>query len=215
VTIRILLADDHALVRTGIRRILESQTDLVVVAEAADGAEAVQLARTHQPDLAVLDVSMPTMTGLQAALEISRRAPSVRTLMLSMHDNEQYFFSALQAGACGYVLKSAADEDLVAACRSAMRDEPFLYAGVAGTLVRDFLDRMRRGERIPRAVLTEREDQVVKLIAEGHSSKEIAQKLVISVKTVERHRANVLAKLGMRDRTELTRYAIRAGLIEP
>lgn len=214
-TIRILLADDHALVRTGIRRILESQPDLVVVAEAADGAEAVQLARTHQPDLAVLDVSMPTMTGLQAALEISRRAPSVRTLMLSMHDNEQYFFSALQAGACGYVLKSAADEDLVAACRSAMRDEPFLYAGVAGTLVRDFLDRMRRGERIPRAVLTEREDQVVKLIAEGHSSKEIAQKLVISVKTVERHRANVLAKLGMRDRTELTRYAIRAGLIEP
>lgn len=214
-TIRILLADDHALVRTGIRRILESQPDLTVVAEAADGAEAVQLARTHQPDLAVLDVSMPTMTGLQAALEISRRAPSVRTLMLSMHDNEQYFFSALQAGACGYVLKSAADEDLVAACRSAMRDEPFLYAGVAGTLVRDFLDRMRRGERIPRAVLTEREDQVVKLIAEGHSSKEIAQKLVISVKTVERHRANVLAKLGMRDRTELTRYAIRAGLIEP
>ncbi|HWJ65674.1 MAG TPA: response regulator transcription factor [Nocardioides sp.] len=214
-TIRILLADDHALVRTGIRRILESQPDLTVVAEAADGAEAVQLARAHQPDLAVLDVSMPTMTGLQAALEISRRAPSVRTLMLSMHDNEQYFFSALQAGACGYVLKSAADEDLVAACRSAMRDEPFLYAGVAGTLVRDFLDRMRRGERIPRAVLTEREDQVVKLIAEGHSSKEIAQKLVISVKTVERHRANVLAKLGMRDRTELTRYAIRAGLIEP
>ncbi|WP_435770629.1 response regulator [Nocardioides sp. SYSU DS0651] len=214
-TIRILLADDHALVRTGIRRILESQPDLTVVAEAADGADAVQLARTHQPDLAVLDVSMPTMTGLQAAREISRRAPSVRTLMLSMHDNEQYFFSALQAGACGYVLKSAADEDLVAACRSAMRDEPFLYAGVAGTLVRDFLDRMRRGERIPRAVLTERENQVVKLIAEGHSSKEIAQELVISIKTVERHRANVLAKLGMRDRTELTRYAVRAGLIEP
>lgn len=214
-TIHILLADDHALVRTGIRRILDAEPDLSVVAEAADGAEAVALARTRQPDLAVLDVSMPTMTGLQAALEITRRAPSVRTLMLSMHDNEQYFFSALRAGACGYVLKSAADEDLVAACRAAMRDEPFLYAGVASTLVRDFLDRMRRGERIPAAVLTEREDQVVKLIAEGNSSKEIAQKLVISVKTVERHRANVLAKLGMRDRTELTRYAIRAGLIEP
>jgi DNA-binding NarL/FixJ family response regulator len=214
-TIHILLADDHALVRTGIRRILDAEPDLSVVAEAADGAEAVALARTRQPDLAVLDVSMPTMTGLQAALEITRRAPSVRTLMLSMHDNEQYFFSALRAGACGYVLKSAADEDLVAACRAAMRDEPFLYAGVASTLVRDFLDRMRRGERIPAAVLTEREDQVVKLIAEGNSSKEIAQQLVISVKTVERHRANVLAKLGMRDRTELTRYAIRAGLIEP
>ena len=214
-TVRILLADDHALVRGGIRRILEGEPDLTVEAEAADGAEAVELARSESPDLAVLDVSMPRMTGLQAAREIARRAPGVRTLMLSMHDNEQYFFSALQAGANGYVLKSAADEDLVAACRAAMRGESFLYAGVAGTLVRDFLERMRRGERMPRAVLTEREDEVVKLIAEGHSSKEIAGSLVISVKTVERHRANVLAKLGMRDRTELTRYAIRAGLIEP
>jgi DNA-binding NarL/FixJ family response regulator len=155
------------------------------------------------------------MTGLQAAREIRRRAPAVRILMLSMHDNEQYFFSALQAGACGYVLKSAADEDLVAACRAAMRDEPFLYAGVARALVRDFLDRMKRGERVPRSVLTEREDEVVKLIAEGNSSKEIAATLVISGKSVERHRSNVLAKLGMRDRTELTRYAIRSGLIEP
>jgi DNA-binding NarL/FixJ family response regulator len=212
---RILLADDHALVRTGLRRILEAEPDLTVVAEAADGAEAADLARSTQPDLAVLDISMPRMTGLQAAREISRRTPSVRTLMLSMHDNEQYFFSALQAGACGYVLKSAADEDLVGACRSALRGEPFLYAGVASAIVRDYLDRMRRGERIPRAVLTQREDEVVKLIAEGHSSKEIAATLVISPKTVERHRANVLAKLGMRDRTELTRYAIRTGLIEP
>jgi len=214
-TIRILLADDHALVRAGVRRILDAEPDLAVVAEAADGAEAVELARTASPDLAVLDISMQRMTGLQAAREISRRSPSVRTLMLSMHDNEQYFFAALKAGACGYVLKSAADEDLVAACRAAIRGEPFLYAGVAGTLVRDFLDRMRRGERLPRAVLTAREEEVVKLIAEGHSSKEIAATLVISHKTVERHRANVLAKLGMRDRTELTRYAIRAGLIEP
>ena len=214
-TVRILLADDHALVRAGVRRILDAETDLTVVAEASDGAEAVDLARTTSPDLAVLDISMPRMTGLQAAREISRRSTATRTLMLSMHDNEQYFFSALQAGASGYVLKSAADEDLVAACRAAMRGESFLYAGVASTLVRDFLDRMRRGERMPRAVLTPREDEVVKLIAEGHSSKEIAATLVISYKTVERHRANILTKLGMRDRTELTRYAIRAGLIEP
>jgi DNA-binding NarL/FixJ family response regulator len=212
---RILLADDHALVRAGLRRILDAEPDMVVVAEASDGAEAVELARGTEPDLAVLDISMPRMTGLQAAREISRRASTVRTLMLSMHDNEQYFFSALQAGACGYVLKSAADEDLVGACRAALRGESFLYAGVASTLVRDYLDRMRRGERIPQAVLTQREEEVVKLIAEGHSSKEIASTLVISPKTVERHRANVLAKLGMRDRTELTRYAIRAGLIEP
>lgn len=214
-TVRILLADDHALVRAGVRRILDAEQDLTVVAEAADGAEAVDLARTTSPDLAVLDISMPRMTGLQAAREIARRSPSARTLMLSMHDNEQYFFSALQAGACGYVLKSAADEDLVVACRAAMRGESFLYAGVAGTLVRDYLERMHRGDRMPRAVLTEREDEVVKLIAEGNSSKEIAATLVISYKTVERHRANIMAKLGMRDRTELTRYAIRAGLIEP
>jgi DNA-binding NarL/FixJ family response regulator len=214
VTGRILLADDHGLVRAGLRRILDAEPGLEVVAEAANGAEAVELARALRPDLAVLDVSMPRMTGLQAAREISRRRPEVRTLMLSMHDNEQYFFSALQAGACGYVLKSAADEDLVSACRAALRGDPFLYAGVASTLVRDFLDRMRRGERVPNGVLTAREEEVVKLIAEGHSSKEIAAALVISVKTVERHRANVLTKLGMRDRTELTRYAIRAGLIE-
>ena len=205
-TVRILLADDHSLVRAGLRRILEAEDDFEVVAEAADGVEAVSAARTTPFDLAVLDVSMPTMTGLQAAREITRRVPDAKVLMLSMHENEQYFFSALQAGASGYVLKSAADEDLV---------EPFLYAGVASTLVRDFLDRMRRGERVPRSVLTPREDEVVKLIAEGYTSREIAAALVISVKTVDRHRANVLAKLGMRDRTELTRYAIRAGLIEP
>lgn len=214
-TVRILLADDHALVREGIRRILDAESDMEVTAEASDGASAVELARDTSPDLVILDVSMPRMTGLQAAREIRRRRPEARILMLSMHDNEQCFFSALQAGACGYVLKSAADEDLVAACRAAMRDEPFLYGGVARALVRDFLDRMKRGERVPRTVLTEREDEVVKLIAEGNSSKEIAAKLLISVKTVERHRSNVLAKLGMRDRTELTRYAIRSGLIEP
>jgi DNA-binding NarL/FixJ family response regulator len=212
---RVLLADDHALVRAGIRRILEAEAGMIVVAEASDGAEAVDLARRTKPDLAVLDISMPRMTGLQAAREISRRAPEVKTLMLSMHDNEQYFFSALQAGASGYVLNSAADEDLVKACQAALRGESFLYAGIASTLVRDYLDRLKRGEKIPEAVLTRREEEVVKLIAEGHSAREIASALVISPKTVERHRSNVLAKLGMRDRTELTRYAIRAGLIEP
>jgi DNA-binding NarL/FixJ family response regulator len=212
---RILLADDHALVRRGVRLILDGEPDLEVVAEAGDGAEAVDLGRATEVDLAILDVSMPRMTGLQAARELSRRKPGLRILMLSMHDNEQYFFEALKAGASGYVLKSVADQDLVEACRAAMRDEPFLYAGVMSTLVRDYLERVRRGERVPRGVLTPREEEVVKLIAEGHSSKEIAGLLTISLKTVERHRANVLAKLGMRDRTELTRYAIRAGLIEP
>ncbi|HET6741705.1 MAG TPA: response regulator transcription factor [Kribbella sp.] len=213
--IRILLADDHALVRRGVRLILDSEPDLQVVAEAGDGAEALQAFRDTPVDLAVLDVAMPRMTGLQAARELSRRRDPPRILMLSMYDNEQYFFAALKAGASGYVLKSVADRDLVDACRAAGRGESFLYPGVMSTLVRDYVDRVRRGERVPGQVLTDREDEVVKLIAEGHPSKEIARILTISYKTVERHRANILQKLGMRDRTELTRYAIRAGLIEP
>ncbi len=214
-TTRILLADDHGLVRGGVRMILDAEPGLSVVAEAADGAEAVELARRTEVDLAILDIAMPRMTGLQAAREISRRTPNVRTLMLSMYDNEQYFFEALKAGASGYVLKSAADRDLVDACHAAMRGEPFLYAGVMSSLMRDVLERQRRGERVPSSVLTPREEEVLKLIAEGCSSREIADHLVISLKTVERHRSNILGKLGMRDRTQLTRYAIRAGLVEP
>jgi len=216
-TIRILLAEDHALVRQGVRLILDAEPDLEVVAQAADGAEAVAIIRdgVTEVDLAVLDVSMPRMTGLQAALDISRRRNAPRILMLSMHDNEQYFFESLKAGASGYVLKSVADQDLVEACRSAMRGESFLYPGVTSTLVRNYLDRVRRGERVPSGGLTPRENEVIKLIAEGHPSNEIAEALTISLKTVERHRSNILAKLGMRDRTQLTRYAIRAGLVEP
>ena len=197
------------------RLILDSEPGLRVVAEAGDGAEAVALARTVDIDLAILDVAMPRMTGLQAARELSRSRVSPRILMLSMYDNEQYFFESLRAGASGYVLKSVADQDLVEACRAAMRGESFLYPGAMSVLVRNYLERLRRGERVPRNVLTPREDEVLKLIAEGSSSKRIAETLTISLKTVERHRANILAKLGMRDRTELTRYAIRAGLIEP
>lgn len=212
---RILLADDHTLVRRGVRLILDGEPDLEVVAEAGDGAEAVALARTCAFDLAVLDVAMPRMTGLQAARELATLTPGVRTLMLTMHDNEQYFFQALKAGASGYVLKSVADRDLVAACRAAMRDEPFVYPGAVTALIRSYLDHARRGEDPSDQVLTAREEEVLKLVAEGHSSKEIAALLFISVKTVQRHRANVLHKLGLRDRLELTRYAIRAGLIEP
>ncbi|MET9295028.1 response regulator transcription factor [Streptomyces sp. NPDC003077] len=214
-TTRILLADDHALVRRGVRLILDGEPDLEVVAEAGDGAEAIAMARTHTVDLAVLDVAMPRMTGLQAARELAALRPGLRILMLSMYDNEQYFFQALRAGACGYVLKSVADRDLVAACRAAMRGEPFLYPGAVTALIRNYLDRARDGDELPDRVLTAREEEILKLIAEGHSSKDIAAMLVISVKTVQRHRANLLQKLGLRDRLELTRYAIRAGLIEP
>lgn len=211
---RILLADDHALVRRGLRLILEAENDLTVVAEASDGAEAVELS-AQGVDLAILDIAMPTMTGIQAAREISRRTPEVRILILSMYDNEQYFFEALKAGASGYVLKSVADRDLIEACRAAMRGEPFLYPGAVTALIRDFLQRDRAGDRQPATILTPREEQVTKLIAEGHSTKEIAAALHISVKTVESHRANVLQKLGMRDRLDLARFAIRTGLIEP
>jgi DNA-binding NarL/FixJ family response regulator len=209
---RILLADDHAMVRRGLRLVLDSEPDLEVVAEAGDGAEAVERALDESVDLAVLDVTMPRMTGIQAAGELHRRKPELRTLMLSMHDNEQYFFEALKAGAAGYVLKASADRDLVEACRAAVRGEPFLYPAAVTALIRDFLEREDGDELEP---LTPRELEILKLIAEAHSTKEIADILVISPKTVERHRANILGKLGMRDRVELVRYAIRRGLVEP
>ncbi|MGH2888762.1 MAG: response regulator [Solirubrobacteraceae bacterium] len=212
---RVLLADDHAVVRSGLKMVLDSQPDIEVVAEAGDGAEAVQKALSEEIDLAILDVAMPRMTGLQAVAELQRRRPELRVLILSMYDNEQYFFEALKAGASGYVLKSAANRDLIEAIRAAMRGEPFLYPAAVTALIRDYLDRARRGEATPEDPLTRREQEVVKLIAEGHTSEEIAQTLVISKKTVERHRANILEKLGMRNRVELTRYAIRRGLVEP
>jgi DNA-binding NarL/FixJ family response regulator len=210
---RILLADDHAIVRQGLRLVLESEPDLVVCGEASDGWEAVRMALTQDElDLAILDISMPRLTGLSAASEIHRRRPALKILMLSMHDNEQFLYEALRAGASGYVLKSLADRDVVRACRAAVRGEPFLYPGAVTELIRHYLAEPTRERADP---LTPRELEVIKLIAEGSTNRQIAQALVISEKTVERHRANMLEKLGMRDRVELTRYAIRRGLIEP
>lgn len=211
---RVLLADDHAMVRRGLRHVLDSQPDLEVVAEVGDGREAVERALREDIHLAVLDVAMPRMTGLQAVSELSRRAPEMRVLILSMYDNEQYFFEALKAGASGYVLKSAADRDLVEACRAVMRGEPFIYPPAVRGIVRDLLERGAIDGDSNLSPLTPRESEVVKLIAEGRTNREIAAELTISEKTVERHRANILGKLGMRDRVELTRYAIRRGLIE-
>jgi DNA-binding NarL/FixJ family response regulator len=211
---RILLADDHAMVRRGLRHVLDAEPDLVVTAEADDGRAAVERVLDDEIDLAILDVSMPRLTGLQAARELLERRPDVRVLILSMHDNEEYFFEALRAGASGYVLKSAADRDLVEACRATMRGEPFIYPNAVRTLIRDYLERAREGGAVPADPLTPRELEIVKLIAEGYSNKEIAEELVISERTVGRHRANVLEKLGMHDRVELTRYAIRRGLVE-
>ena len=211
---RILIADDHAIVRSGLRKVLDARPDLEVVAEAEDGAAAVEKALSENVHLAILDISMPRMTGIQAAGELHKRKPELRLLMLSMHDSEQFLFEALKAGASGYVLKSGADTDIVDACRAAMRGESYLYPSAVTTLVRDYVERGRRGDE-EFDVLTPRELEVLKLIAEAHTSKEIAQTLFISLKTVDRHRQNILDKLGMSDRVELTRYAIRRGLIQP
>ena len=212
---RILVADDHPIVLRGLKTVLNAQPDFEVVAEATDGDEAVEQALSQDVHLAILDISMPRKTGLQAAREISRRRPDVRVLILSMHDNEQYLFEAIKVGASGYVLKSAVDRDLVEACRAAMRGEPFLYPGGVRALMRDYVERARAGEVGHGEVLTPREEEIVKLVAEAHTNEEIGEMLFISKKTVERHRANILEKLGMRDRVELTRYAIRRGLVEP
>ena len=211
----ILVADDHPIVLRGLRMVLDAQPDLAVVAEATDGEEAVERALADDIHLAILDISMPRKTGLQAAREITHRKPDVRVLMLSMHDNEQYLFEAIRAGASGYVLKSAVDRDLVEACRAAMRGEPFLYPGAVRALMREYVERARAGEALHTELLTPREEEIVKLVAEAYTNEEIGEMLFISKKTVERHRANILEKLGMRDRVELTRYAIRRGLVQP
>jgi DNA-binding NarL/FixJ family response regulator len=209
---RLLVADDHGIVRAGIKLLLERQAGLEVVAEAADGVEAVAQAIRSRPDVSILDVGMPRMTGLQAAREIRTRLPSARVLMLSMYDDERYLFEALKAGASGYVLKREADHDLVSAVHAVERGEAFLTNAAERSLIRGWMaDKRSR----PAVALTPREEQVVKLIAEAHTNVQIAEILQLSEKTVESHRANVLRKLGMRDRVELVRYAIRRGLIEP
>ncbi len=211
---RVLVADDHGIVRAGITLLLERQADIDVVAEAENGADAVTLAVEHRPDVAVLDVSMPKLTGLQAAREIKAQAPEVAVLLLSMHDDERYLYEALRVGAGGYVLKREADQDLVRAVRAVFNGEPFLTGDAQRSLVRDLM-KMSPSERPRRDKLTDRELEVVKLIAEAHTNKQIAEILGLSEKTIESHRANILNKLGMRDRVELVRYAVRRGLIEP
>ena len=211
----VVVADDHAMVRAGLARILDAEADFRVVGEAPDGRAAVERVAAGDVHLAILDVAMPRMGGLEAAREITARDSGVRVVMLSMHDNEQYFFEALRAGASGYVLKTAAERDLVAACRAAMRGEPFLFPGAVRAVVRDYLQQAAEGDAVPPDPLSPRESEIVKLIGEGCSTREIADALAIADKTVERHRANVFEKLGLHDRVALTRWAIRRGLVEP
>jgi DNA-binding NarL/FixJ family response regulator len=208
---RVLIADDHGIVRSGLRLLLEREPDIEVIGEASDGIEARAMAIRERPDLAILDVKMPKLTGLQATREIREHVPDVSVLILSMHDDERYLFEALKAGASGYVLKRQADQDLIGAIRAVERGEPFLTPEAQRALIRDVLDRESDGAH----ELTPREEEVVKLVAEAHTNKEIAEILHLAEKTVENHRSNAMRKLGMRDRVELVRYAIRRGLIEP
>ena len=208
---RIVIADDHGIVRSGLRVLLERQEDFEVIGEASDGIEARDLVISERPDIAILDVKMPHLSGLEATRAIREAAPEVSVLILSMHDDERYLFEALKAGASGYVLKSQADQDLLEAIEAINRGEPFLTPDAQRALIKDVLE---RGEE-PGDELTPREQEVVKLAAEAHTNREIAEILGLSEKTVENHRANAMRKLGMRDRVELVRYAIRRGLIEP
>jgi DNA-binding NarL/FixJ family response regulator len=211
--LHILIADDHGIVRSGIRMLIDRQEGMRVVAEAEDGLQAVDLAQSTRPDVAILDVSMPRMTGLQAAREIRLRTPDTSILLLSMHDDERYFFDAVDVGASGYVLKRAADTDLIDAIQAVARGEQFVSPDTERAVIKEWLEGTREARL--QDPLTPRELDVVKLIAEAHTNKQIAEALHVSEKTVESHRANVLSKLGMRDRVELVRYAIRRGLVEP
>jgi two-component system response regulator NreC len=214
--IRVLLADDHAIVREGVRLCLEGMGDLEVVGEAEDGYGAVRLTGQLAPDVAVLDVTMPRLNGIETLRQIRRDHPKTAVVMLSMHDNEAYVTQALQAGARGYVLKRTAGTELASAIRAAHAGEVYLHPGVAKRVVADYLQRLGPEElsAAPHDRLTPREREVLQLAAEGLTTREIADQLVVSSKTAEHHRASAMTKLNLHSQTELVKYAIRNGLIE-
>lgn len=210
--VRILLADDHAMLRDGVRMVLEAHPGFEVVGTADNGVEAVALAHSLHPDIAVLDVAMPVLNGLDATREIRAGCPGTEIVILSMHEGEDYLREALRAGAAGYVLKRAAAKELVGAIQAVQRGESYLDPALTRTLISDYVRKVDRTD-LPADALTERELEVLKLVAEGLTNRQIAARLNISIKTVQSHRANLMDKLDLHDRTELVRYAIRRGLI--
>jgi two-component system response regulator NreC len=209
-----MLADDHVVVRSGLRMLLEAQPDMEIVAEAESGAEALAKARTFRPHVILMDIQMPDMNGIEATRHIKEIAPETAVLALTMHEDDHYFFEMLQAGASGYLPKRAAPDDLLHAIRVVARGEVFLYPSLAVRLVQDFLKRQASGEETAaEGELTAREQEVLVLIAQGMTNPEIAERLVISVKTVDRHRENIMRKLNLHSRIELVKYALRSGLI--
>ena len=210
--VRVLLADDHALVRAGIRALLEGLEGVAVVAEAGNGGEVLELARKHRPDVVLLDISMPGIGGLEASAQLKQELPEVRVVMLSMHANEEYVLQALRAGAVGYMLKDSATAELELALQAVMQGETYLSPPISRQVVEGYVQRV--GAEQPAADhLTPRQRQVLQLIAEGLSTKEIAYRLELSVKTVETHRAQLMERLQIRDIAGLVKYAIRNGLV--
>jgi DNA-binding NarL/FixJ family response regulator len=215
--IRVLLADDHTIVREGVRLCLEAMGDIEVVAEAEDGQIAVQLANQLRPDVAVVDLTMPRLNGVEAIRQIKRDLPDTELVVLSVHDSEPYVVQALRAGAAGYVLKRNAATELAAAIRAAHAGQAYLHPSIARRVIDDYLSRIHASEDAgsePHDRLTPREREVLQLAAEGHTTRAIAGLLCLSTKTVEHHRASLMTKLGLRGQTELVKYAIRAGLVE-
>jgi two-component system, NarL family, response regulator NreC len=214
--IRLLLVDDHEVVRTGLRMLLESQSDIKILAEASTGAEAIQMALEYRPDVVVMDITLPDITGIEATRRLKERQPEIAVVALTIHEDEQYFFEMLQAGASGYVPKRAAPEDLITAIRAAFAGEIYIYPSLAKALVSDYLGRSRIDpQEASLEALTPREEEVLELLADGLTNDEIAERLVISRHTVARHRENLMGKLNLHSRSELVKYAIRKGLIAP
>ena len=208
--IKILVVDDHAIMRDGIHALIDLHDDIEVVGEASDGKEAIEKVRELAPDVVIMDIAMPGMDGLEAARRIRKRNPEVKVLVLTQHDHKEYVLSAIKARVAGYLPKRAVSLELVSAIRAVHRGESFLYPSAATALIQDYL---RKGEVEPYDYLTEREREILKLIAEGHTSREIANMLFISLKTVQGHRTKIMEKLDIHNRTELIRYAMRKGLV--
>ena len=215
-TTRLLLVDDHAVVRSGLRMLLGSERDVDIVGEASTAAEALQAVDQSKPDVILMDIGLPDMSGIDATREIKKKFPKVAIVALTIHEDEEYFFKMLEAGASGYVPKRAAPDELLTAIRAAAIGQVYLYPSLAKLLVRDYLSQEHPSEeKSATDGLTDREHQVLTHLAEGSSNDEIAKALVISPKTVERHRENIMRKLNLHSRSELVRYAIRKGIIQP
>jgi two-component system, NarL family, response regulator NreC len=215
--IRLLLVDDHEVVRTGLRMLLESQPDILIAGEASTGMQALEMVASLKPDVVVMDITLPDISGIEATRRIKGAHPEVAVVALTIHEGEQYFFEMLHAGASGYVPKRAAPDDLINAIRAAYADEVYLYPSLAKALVSDFLSQDRSAPLEPKLdeLLTRREQEVLELLAEGKTNEEIAEQLVISKHTVARHRENLMRKLELHNRSDLVKYAIRKGLITP